>query len=82
MSKHVNNKGQVGPVTHGAGLGEGVAGAIAVLLVFIAVQFGLEIPEYVAAAAAVIIGYIGTLVGGKLVKPEKSIQFQKEQGNL
>jgi len=82
MTEEFENKGTVGPVTHGAGSGEGVAGAIAVVLVFIAMQFGLEIPEPVAAAIAVIIGYIGALVGGKLVSPEKTIQHQRDKGNL
>jgi xanthosine utilization system XapX-like protein len=82
MAEHIDTKGTLGPVTHGAGLGEGVAGAIAVLIVFVAVQFGLEIPEPVAAAIAVIIGYIGTLIGGKLVSPERTIQHQRDRGNL
>jgi hypothetical protein len=80
MSQHVQNKGQVGPVTKGSAAGTGVAGAGAVVIVWIASIFGFEIPAEVASAIVIIIGFIGSLVGGKVVSPEKAAAFQRDRG--
>lgn len=82
MADHIENKGQVGPVTKSSAAGTGIAGAAGVLIVYLLGLFGLEVPEEVAAAIVVLIGAIGTFVGGKLVSPDKTISFQQEQGNL
>ena len=77
-----NTKGQIGPVTKGSAAGTGVAGAGAIVIVWVASLFGFEIPAEVAGAIVVIIGFVGTLVGGKLVSPERTIQHQRDRGNL
>lgn len=63
------SKGTIGPVTTSSAAGTGIAGAAGVLIVYIIGLFGLEVPNEVAAALVVLIGAIGTLVGGKLVPP-------------
>ena len=57
---------KIGTTTMGATAGTGLAGAAAVVLVWILTQVGVEVPAEVSAALAVLIGGIGTLVGGKL----------------
>ena len=76
MADHVQNKGQIGPVTKGSAAGTGVAGAGAIVIVWVASLFGFEIPAEVAGAVVVIIGFVGSLVGGKVVSPEKAARFQ------
>lgn len=76
MADYVQSKGQIGPVTKGSAAGTGVAGAGAILIVWVAGLFGLDIPAEVAGAIVVIIGFIGSLVGGKIVSPEKAARFQ------
>ena len=44
-------------------------GAITVLIVWVCSLNGIEIPGEVAAALTAIIGYLGGLLGGWLVKP-------------
>lgn len=61
-------KGQYGPVTASASAGNGVAGAAAILLVWAIGLTGVEIPSEVAAAIAVLLGGIGTLIGGRAVR--------------
>lgn len=68
MAEH-KPKGTIGPVTKSATAGTGVAGAAAILIVWILGMFGLEVPEPVAAAIAVLISAIGTLIGGKIILP-------------
>lgn len=82
MANHIDNKGHIGPVTKSSAAGTGIAGAAGVLVVYLLGLFGLDVPEEVAAALVVLIGALGTLVGGKLVSPDKTINFQQEQGNL
>ena len=50
----------------GATAGTGLAGAAAVVLVWILTQVGVDVPAEVSAALAVLIGGVGTLIGGKL----------------
>ena len=57
---------KIGTTTMGATAGTGLAGAAAVVLVWILTQVGVDVPAEVSAALAVLIGGIGTLVGGKL----------------
>lgn len=57
---------KIGTTTMGATAGTGLAGAAAVVLVWILTVCGVEVPAEVAAALAVLIGGVGTLLGGKL----------------
>ena len=57
---------KIGTTTMGATAGTGLAGAAAVVLVWILTQVGVEVPAEVSAALAVLLGGIGTLIGGKL----------------
>ena len=57
---------KIGTTTMGATAGTGLAGAAAVILVWILTQVGVEVPAEVSAALAVLIGGVGTLIGGKL----------------
>lgn len=57
---------KIGSTTVGATAGTGLAGAAAVVLVWVLGEVGVDVPTEVAAALAVLIGGIGTLVGGKL----------------
>lgn len=57
---------KIGSTTVGATAGTGLAGAAAVVLVWVLGEVGVIVPTEVAAALAVLIGGIGTLVGGKL----------------
>lgn len=59
----------IGPVTQGALKGGGAAGAITVLLVWVASLLGLDVPEPVAAAVTLLISLGGTAFGGWLVWP-------------
>ena len=71
----------VGPVTTGAAAGTGVAGAAAVVLVWLLSLTGLDVPAEVSAAVAVLIGGIGTLIGGFLVRPrEEPTVIEPEPG--
>jgi hypothetical protein len=56
--------------------------AVGVLIVYLLGLFGLDVPEEVAAALVVLIGAIGTLVGGKVVSPDTAARFQKTRGVL
>lgn len=57
---------KVGTTTVGATAGTGLAGAAAVVLVWILGEVGVNVPAEVAGALAVLIGGVGTLIGGKL----------------
>lgn len=57
---------KIGTTTMGATAGTGLAGAAAVVLVWILTVCGVEVPAEVAAALAALIGGVGTLLGGKL----------------
>lgn len=57
---------KIGSTTVGATAGTGLAGAAAVVLVWILGECGVVVPTEVAAALAVLIGGVGTLIGGKL----------------
>lgn len=57
---------KIGSTTVGATAGTGLAGAAAVVLVWILGEVGVNVPTEVAAALAVLIGGVGTLIGGKL----------------
>lgn len=57
---------KIGTTTMGATAGTGLAGAAAVVLVWVLTEVGVDVPAEVSAALAVLIGGIGTLVGGKL----------------
>lgn len=61
----------VGPVTTGSAAGTGVAGAAAVVLVWLLTLTGLDVPSEVSAAVAVLLGGVGTIVGGWLVRPRE-----------
>ena len=63
------NKRTIGKVTTSSTGGGLIAGALTVLIVYGASLKGVDIPEHVAGAITVIIGTIGALVGGWLVKP-------------
>lgn len=66
---------KIGTTTMGATAGTGLAGAAAVVLVWILTQVGVDVPAEVSAALAVLIGGIGTLVGGKLA-PSNQIRTE------
>lgn len=70
MSEHLKAKGKIGPVTTSSASGTGIAGAAAVVLVWIVGLFGLEVPSEVAGAFVVLLGAVGALVGGKIVPPK------------
>lgn len=72
MAEETKPKGTIGPVTTSSAAGTGIAGAAGVLIVWIVSLFGLEIPAEVAGAIVVLLGAIGTLVGGKVVPPERA----------
>ena len=55
---------KIGTTTMGATAGTGLAGAAAVVLVWVLGECGVDVPTEVAAALAVLIGGLGTLVGG------------------
>lgn len=55
------DKRTIGPVTTASGVGASAG----LILVWVCSQFGLELPEPVAAAVIL----VGTFVGGLLVKP-------------
>lgn len=57
---------KIGTTTMGATAGTGLAGAAAVVLVWVLTEVGVDVPAEVSAALAVLIGGVGTLVGGKL----------------
>lgn len=57
---------KIGSTTVGATAGTGLAGAAAVVLVWVLGEVGVVVPTEVAAALAVLIGGVGTLIGGKL----------------
>lgn len=57
---------KIGTTTMGATAGTGLAGAAAVVLVWILTQVGVDVPAEVSAALAVLLGGVGTLIGGKL----------------
>jgi hypothetical protein len=80
MADHVEAKGQIGPVTKSSAAGTGIAGAAGVVLVWVLGMFGLDVPEEVAAAIVVLIGALGTFIGGKVVSPEKAAAFQRDRG--
>lgn len=72
-------KGTIGPVTKSATAGTGVAGAAAVVIVWILGIFSIEVTTEVAAALAVLIGAIGTIIGGKIVRPSGRRAAHAEQ---
>lgn len=78
MQPH-KSKGTIGPVTKSATAGTGVAGAAAVVIVWILGMFGIEVTTEVAAAIAVLIGAIGTIIGGKIVRPSGRRAARAEQ---
>ena len=82
MSEQIKSKGTIGPVTTSSAAGTGIAGAAGVLIVYLLSLFGLEVPNEVAAAIVVLIGAIWSIIGGKVVSPERTLSFQKDQGNL
>lgn len=57
---------KIGSTTVGATAGTGLAGAAAVVLVWVLGEVGVSVPAEVAGALAVLIGGVGTLIGGKL----------------
>lgn len=68
---------KIGSTTVGATAGTGLAGAAAVILVWILGECGVDVPTEVAAALAVLIGGIGTLVGGK-VTPSNQVRTETQ----
>ena len=60
---------KIGKVTTSSTSGGVIAGAVTVLIVYLAGLAGVEVPEHVAGAVTVLIGAIGALIGGWLVKP-------------
>ncbi|NDO78472.1 hypothetical protein GKZ75_09605 [Kocuria indica] len=68
---------KIGSTTVGATAGTGLAGAAAVVLVWILGEAGVDVPTEVAAALAVLIGGIGTLIGGKLV-PSNQVRTETQ----
>lgn len=65
---------KIGTTTVGATAGTGLAGAAAVVLVWILGEVGVDVPTEVAAALAVLIGGVGTLIGGKLTPSNQRTQ--------
>ena len=59
----------VGPVTLSATAGGTVAGALTTVLVWLLSMAGVDVPAPVAAALTVLIGAVGVLIGGWLVRP-------------
>lgn len=57
---------KIGTTTVGATGGTALAGAVAIVLVWILAEVGLDVPAEVQGALVVIIAAAGTLVGGKL----------------
>lgn len=68
---------KIGTTTMGATAGTGLAGAAAVVLVWILTQVGVDVPAEVSAALAVLIGGVGTLIGGKLA-PSNQVRTERE----
>lgn len=64
-------KRTVGPVTVSAAGGSGAAGAAAILIVWVLMANGVDVPPEGGAAIAVLLGAIGSVVGGWLVKPKE-----------
>jgi len=54
--------------TTSAGSG-GVAGAITLLIVWVLSMRGVDIPPEVASGITVLVGFIGGIIGGWVVKP-------------
>lgn len=65
----MEEKRSVGRVTTSATTGTVIAGAVTVLVVYVASVAGVEVPEAVSSALTVVLSAIGALVGGWLVKP-------------
>lgn len=64
-----NEKRTIGVVTQSSTGGATVAGGITIIIVWLLSLSGVEVPPEVASGFTVIIGAIGALVGGWLVKP-------------
>lgn len=67
MEEH--QKRTIGTVTTASASGGGLAGAVTIILVWVAEVNGMEIPAPVASAFTVLIGAVGALVGGWMVRP-------------
>lgn len=66
----MSEKRTVGPVTQSSATTGGVSGALSLIIVWALSEFaGLEVSTEVGMAIAVIVGYIGGLIGGWLVRP-------------
>lgn len=65
---------KIGSTTVGATAGTGLAGAAAVVLLWILGEVGVIVPTEVAAALVVLIGGIGTLIGGKLTPSNQTTE--------
>lgn len=65
----METKRKIGPVTTTATGGVGLAGAVAIVIVWLLGNAGVEVPAEVAGAIAVIVGGIGSVIGGWSVKP-------------
>jgi high-affinity Fe2+/Pb2+ permease len=63
------NTRTIGPVTTAAAAGTGVAGAAAIVLVWLLSLIGVDAPTEVSAAFAVLLAAVGSIVGGYLVRP-------------
>ena len=68
---------KIGATTMGATAGTGLAGAAAVVLVWILAQAGVDVPAEVSAALAVLIGGVGTIIGGKLA-PSNQVRTETQ----
>lgn len=64
-------KRSVGPVTVSAAGGTGAAGALAFLIVWVLTANGVDVPPEGGAVITVLLGAVGSVVGGWLVKPKE-----------
>lgn len=67
----------IGSTTVGATAGTGIAGAAAVVLVWVLSESGVDVPAEVSAAIAVLIGGVGTIIGGKLM-PSNQVRTERQ----
>jgi hypothetical protein len=65
-------------VTTAAAAGTGVAGAAAIVLVWLLSLIGVDVPTEVSAAFAVLLAAVGSIVGGYLVRPVESTPGRHE----
>lgn len=65
----MEEKRKIGHVTQASTGGATLAGGLTVIIVWLASLAGVDIPAEVGSGITVVLGAIGALVGGWLVKP-------------